>query len=180
MRAVHLAGEKQEDSPNPEKESDEESSIDSSSSDEEGYDPWDSLVNATFKECDHLFEKKMEQMKEIRKSESDARRETYEVLRPQYRKAMMAILQKRVLWFLSLQQDPVYKAIKATAREAREEDEFERQEAFLFALNKRRFLLDKVLKRYNPPGYEEDGEEEEESDAVTSSPPPTKQAKIDS
>jgi len=44
-------------------ESEEDISTDSSYTEDETDDPWDSAVNMAFKECEHLFEKKSEKTK---------------------------------------------------------------------------------------------------------------------
>ena len=59
------------------------------------------------------------------------------------------------MWFESIKNDPIHTAIKATARRLKNEDDFESEESWKYAVKKRKFLFDKLLKEYNPPKLSE-------------------------
>ena len=52
-----------------------------------------------------------------------------------------------------MKKDPLHKKITATAKRLRDDDEFDRDEALIYAIKKRRYLLDGKLEEYDPPSY---------------------------
>ena len=57
----------------------------------------------------------------------------------------------KVLWFDSVRKDPIHTAIRRTAKQLKEEDDFESEESWKYATKKRKYLFDKALKEYSPP-----------------------------
>ena len=84
-------------------------------------------------------------------NEKQARKKAFHELLPKYRKILIDRYLFKVLWFNSVRKDPIHTAISRTARKIKEEDDFESEESWQYATNKRKYLFDKVLKGYNPP-----------------------------
>ena len=150
-------------------ETDNQSEEDSESKEQvvNGYDPWDSIIGKTFEKCQQQFEEEVQKL--LPKMEvEDARAFVYDDMRPVYRKAAIGIFMKRMEWVNAIHQTPVYQAIKKTARELVDLDDYGREEAWKYATSKRKYLFDDILKEYNPPEIDE---EEEDMDTDTETPP---------
>ena len=87
--------------------------------------------------------------------QEEARSKAYEELEPLFRKALMALLSYRVMWFNAMQDYIIYKTIRNTAKTLIEMEDYGRDEAWKYAINKRNNLLDTVLEAYEPPEMEE-------------------------
>ena len=62
-------------------------------------------------------------------------------------------------WLDELKHNKIHRQIMKTARALEMDDDYDRNEALLAAVEKRKFLLDRLV-----PGYEGEGEEEEEDE----------------
>ena len=114
------------------------------------YDPWDSLIQKTFKQCQPQFQAKVYSLTHSRIGQEDARHKEYKELQPMFRKALMAYLRDRMIWFKSFQAVPIYKTIRNTAKALIEMEEYNRDEALKYAIRKRKYLLDSVLEEFQP------------------------------
>ena len=54
----------------------------------------------------------------------------------------------------ALRKDPVNKKIQETAKRLRDEEDYDEDESRLYAIKKRKFLIEKKLNDYDPPSYE--------------------------
>ena len=54
----------------------------------------------------------------------------------------------------ALRKDPVNKKIQETAKRLRDEEDHDEEESRLYAIKKRKFLIEKKLNDYDPPSYE--------------------------
>ena len=140
LRTVHVETENETDM----SESDSDERTDS----EEEQDPWDDLIADTFELCDTEYQKRV---KEAGIPEEEARQRVFENMRKKYRDALANVLTDKVLWFNNLQKDPIYKTIKRTVSSLQADGEFDRQESFQYGIQKRKYILDKVLRQYEPP-----------------------------
>lgn len=133
-----------------ETESDNEEAVDK-------YDPWDSLIQKTFEQCRDEFEERVSNLTHKRHiDQEEARNTAYEELQPIFRKALMALFTSRVTWFNAMQTDPIYKAIRKTAKGLMEGEDYGRDEAWKYAISKRKYLLDTVLEEFDPPKMAEE------------------------
>ena len=139
------------------------------------YDPWNSLIDKTFENCQEEFEEKVEKLMNRRgMDKTDAMHRAYEELKSSYRKSLIALLTKRVRWFNAMQADSVYKAIRRTAKELIDVDNYEREEGWKYAISKRKYLLDRILEDYEPPKLKLEDDEGSEDDET-----PHKRAKTE-
>ena len=132
------------------------------------YDPWDSIVGKTFEKCQQQFEEEVQKLTPKMEVE-DARALAYDDMRPVYRKAAIGIFMKRMEWVNAIHQTPVYQAIRKTARELVDLEDYGREEAWKYATSKRKYLFDDILKEYDPPEIDGDEEEDMETDTAPSS-----------
>ena len=66
---------------------------------------------------------------------------------------------ERLLWMKQLKNDPVYKKIMQTRDAFMDSDDFDPEEAMEAAVDKRKFLIKKLLKDYN---FTEDSDDEDD------------------
>ena len=60
-----------------------------------------------------------------------------------------------------MNRDPIFKTVKRTVSDLIDIDDYDGEEAWKSAVNKRKFLLDIVLKEYEPPEVSVREEEDE-------------------
>jgi hypothetical protein len=119
---------------------------------EDEIDPWDRVIEQAFDECQSQFEEKVAQLiKKKHLSEDDARTKAYVEMEPAYRKAIANIFRNRMLWFSLIRQDPLYKAVRSTVNHLRDLEDYDVDESWKYAISKRKYLFDKLLKNYTPP-----------------------------
>ena len=131
----------------------DESDMESDSSEkEETIDPWYDMVDYVFKSFQPEFDKiALAFVNDDDLSEKQARKKAFNELLPKYRKLLIDKYLFKVLWFDSVRKDPIHTAIRRTAKQLKEEDDFESEESWKYATKKRKYLFDKVLKEYSPP-----------------------------
>ena len=131
----------------------DESDMESDSSEkEETIDPWYDMVDYVFKSFQPEFDKiALAFVNDDDLSEKQARKKAFNELLPKYRKLLIDKYLLKVLWFDSVRKDPIHTAIRRTAKQLKEEDDFESEESWKYATKKRKYLFDKVLKEYSPP-----------------------------
>ena len=78
----------------------------------------------------------------------------------------MTLLINGMTWFKAMEQDP--KTIRKTVNNLIEEEHFDRQEAWKYAVSKQKYLLDTVLEEFDPPNIEEEERLEREEDEPSS------------
>jgi len=139
------------------------------------YDPWEGVIQKAFEKCDDKYQEEMEKlMKRKKLSRSDAGRRVYQDMGSAYRKAVMSIFMNRMTWFDAMRKDQIYKAIKKTATNLIELDDYEPEEAWKSAVAQRKYLLDKLLEDYEPSDLasesvderDQESEDSESDDAV--------------
>jgi len=147
-------------------EEEEELTTDEESDDETAVENvWhDSFVSDVFHAFQEDLEDRVTELEEDDMPTQKARETTLAEFLPVLNNA----LQKRVMKFCrvnhELKKDPTFMKIMATAKLARQEDDMDWEESIAYALGKRRFLLDKVLRSWDPP-FEEDVESEDSDSA---------------
>ena len=94
----------------------------------------------------------------------------YDDMRSAYRKVVMTIFMNRMTWFDAIRKDRIYKAIKRTATNLIELDDYDPEEAWKSAVAQRKYLLDKLLEDYEPSDLasESDDERDQETGASES------------
>jgi hypothetical protein len=129
-------------------------------------DPWEYIVEEAFDKCQSQYETEVKELMEedTEISESEARENVFEDMKSTYRKAMMNIFGRKLVWFDAMKKDPIYKAIKKTVNQLIATEHYEGEEALKYAILKRRFLFDKVLDNYVTPQLEEEEDTEQMED----------------
>ena len=136
---------------------DEDSHVDT---DEE--DPWDAWINVAYTKFKVDMKKKAVKLKnEDDATKEDAYKLTMEEFRPrlneEIRKSLLAFLQHHHL----LSIDPTYKKIMQSAQAARDGDDMDWDESVNYAIEQRKFLLDKLLRQWI---FDFDGVDDEDDD----------------
>ena len=129
----------------------------------EQYDPWESVVHKAFLKCQDQFEEAVTKLLQKRNiDQTEARKEVYHDMRSTYRKAISSVFINRIVWFQAMRKHPVYKAIKKTAANFVDLDDYSPEEAWKSAIGQRKYLFDTILAEYYPPEVEEDLSDDEE------------------
>ena len=93
--------------------------------------------------------------------EAEARKLVYRNMLPIYRKVLTNLFVDKVLWFRAMKRDAIFKTVKRTASDLIDLDDYDGEEAWKSAVNKRKFLFDRVSKEYEPPEVSVREEEDE-------------------
>jgi len=132
-------------------ESDMETDLDDT---DETLDPWLDIIDFSYKALQPEFDAAVsELLHDGGISEKEARKRVFKELLPKYRKHLLDKYLSRILWCDSLRKDTVHKAIRRVARRLREEDDYDSEESWKYATNKRKYLFDKLFKQYEPPEF---------------------------
>ena len=154
-----------------------EDSDETESDDEEAvakFDPWDSLIQKTFEQCQDEFEERVNNLTQKRHmDQEEAQNKAFKELQPLYRKALMTLFTSRLTWFNAMQTDPIYKTIRHTAKGLMEMEDYSRDEAWKYAISKRKYILDTILEEFESPKMGEEDQSEPKNDE-----PPTKRLKV--
>ena len=96
--------------------------------------------------------------------EESAKDKAYSNLLPKLQKELENIYMERLEWMRQLKKDPVHKKIMHTKDELVENDDFDPEEVMEAAVDKRKFLIRRLLKGYNFDEGNDDGEENDDND----------------
>jgi hypothetical protein len=96
--------------------------------------------------------------------EESAKDKAYSNLLPKLQKELENIYMERLEWMRQLKKDPVHKKIMHTKDELVENGDFDPEEAMEAAVDKRKFLIRRLLKGYNFDEGNDDGEENDDND----------------
>ena len=66
-----------------------------------------------------------------------------------------------------MRKDSVFQSMKTTVSDLKLLDDYDNEEAWKFAINKRKFLFDRIFKEYDPPGLSGPEEEDDDDDDDT-------------
>ena len=142
-------------------DSDNGSSDNGSSSDsdsEERKDPWTNIIDAAFNMCQAEYSEKVRSYMEDEGVTLDvARNRVFRNMRDKYRKTVAQFFSKTILWCRALKEDSVYNKIKKTASDLELMEDYGSEEAWRYAINKRKYLFEKVLNRYQAPDIKDAG-----------------------
>jgi len=118
-------------------------------------DPWEPLVRKTFQLHNKEYEELVEELVSKGYDRTEAEALASYKMKPTYRQELGNIYLNMVAEQKEMAQDSVHRKIKATARRLRDEEEYEPMEAWKYAVDKRKYLLDEVLEGFNPPTDDE-------------------------
>ncbi len=115
--------------------------------------PWAELIDEVKQRTSSAYEELLQNLIYEGYDEQEAKTEAYSLVLPKLEKALEDVYLERLLWMRELKQDPMHKTIMRTRDAFVNDDEFEPEEALAAAINKRKFLLKKLL---NDGRFDED------------------------
>ena len=125
---------------------------------EEQMDPWLPLVEEAKQRSNFAFKEIKESLINSGLDEQSAVNQAYFSILPKLQKELENIYMERVLWMRQLKKDPVHKKIMHTKDALMENDDFDPEEAMEAAIDKRKFLIKRLLKDH---GFTEKSDDED-------------------
>ena len=116
---------------------------------EEENDPWMPMVEEAMQKHKSAFEEMKINLIHSGRDEQSAEEIAYSNVLPMLQKELESIYMERLLWMKQLENDPVHKKIMQTKDAFVENDYFAPEEAMEAAVDKRKFLIKKLLKDYS-------------------------------
>lgn len=146
-------------------DTDEEALGERDDASDEEEDPWSEIINQAFKECQSHFEDRGKDLMESENMDQRAARAAaFKQLRSLYRKAITKYFIEKMLWYLLIKHNSIFKAIKESVKWLVEEEDYELAEAWKDAASKRKYLFDDLLKQYLPPEVDDEDEDRDMED----------------
>lgn len=160
------SGEEDEDEGSDEEDGGENEDLED---DDEVAPLWQSIrEEAWTPELENKFDEIWQALVEEGIAEEDAKDTAAQQIKPILQSNIRSHLTTRVVEMKELRRDPIYKVLEETRKRARDEEEFDAEEAWHHTLEKRKFLLDKAtgilhhvnFKDFYPMDEDEDKAEE--------------------
>ena len=123
----------------------EQSSITTEDSSEEEIDPWTTLINDAASKVQDQYDDLLQALLMEGHDESEAKEEAFEKILPVFQKELGDVYMDNLTWRKALKKDPVHKKIMATRDDYVNNNMFDPHEAIAAAVNKRKFLLKRLL-----------------------------------
>ena len=123
-------------------ERDESSSENSS---EEEIDPWATLINDAASQVRAQYDDILQALLMEGHDESEAMQEAFERILPAWQKELGDVYVDNLRWMKALKNDPIHKKIMSSRDDYVDNDMFDPDEAIAAALDKRKFLLKRLL-----------------------------------
>ena len=130
---------------------------------EEEQDPWEVLRTEVKLDLSQKYSKQVEQFQEKGFSQTVAEAKAFNRLLPYFRVKLRRLYLKSLKWYDRLKRDPVHEEIIKTLHRLMKEEGMDREEAMEAAVDRRKFLLNRVFRRRSVP-EEEEAETSEEED----------------
>jgi hypothetical protein len=122
---------------------------DNESETEEEMDPWIPLIEEAKQRRNIALEEMKESLINTGLDEQSAKDKAISNMLPKLQKELENIYMERLVWMRQLKKDPVHKKIVRTKDALVENDDFDPEEALEAAVDKRKFLIRRLLKRYD-------------------------------
>ena len=113
---------------------------------EEEPDPWTPLIEEAKQRSNTAFEEMKESLINNGFVEHSAKEKAFSNIMPILQKELKSIYLERLLWMRQLKKDPVHKKIFHTIDAFVKNDDFDPVEAIEAAIDKRKFLIKRLLK----------------------------------
>ena len=124
---------------------DKQSSITTENSSEEELDPWTTLINDASSKVRDNYEDILQALLMEGHDESEAKEEAFAQILPVFQKELADVYMNNLAWMKALRKDPIHKEIVATRDDYVNNDMFDQDEAIAAAVDKRKFLLKRLL-----------------------------------
>ena len=115
---------------------------------EEEMDPWIPLIEEAKQRRNIALEEMKESLINTGLDEQSAKDKAFSNMLPKLQKELENIYMERLVWMRQLKKDPVHKKIMHTKDALVENDDFDPEEALEAAVDKRKFLIRRLLKGY--------------------------------
>ena len=122
---------------------------DNESETEEEMDPWIPLIEEAKQRRNIALEEMKESLINTGLDEQSAKDKAFSNMLPKLQKELENIYMERLVWMRQLKKDPVHKKIMHTKDALVENDDFDPEEALEAAVDKRKFFIRRLLKRYD-------------------------------
>ena len=122
----------------------EDESSSGNSSDEEN-DPWTTLINEAVSKVWDQYKEILQELLMEGHDECKAKEEAFEKFLPVFQKELADVYMNNLAWMKALRKDPIHKKIMATRDDYVNNDMFDQDEAIAAAVDKRKFLLKRLL-----------------------------------
>ena len=122
---------------------------DNESETEEEMDPWIPLIEEAKQRSNIAFEEMKESLINSGLDEQSTKDKAYSNILPKFQKELENIYMEHLVWMRQLKKDPVHKKIMHRKDELVENDDFDPEEAMEAAVDKRKFLIRRLLKGYS-------------------------------
>ena len=145
-------------------ESDENEAMTSaneSEQEEEEVDPWSPIIDEAKERVRASYEQMKDNFINSGLDEETAKNEASFKVMPKLQREVGNIYKERLEWIQEMKRDPVHKKIMQTKKDFMENDDFDQEEALEAAVDKRKFLIRKLLKDYNIFDKEDDSDSED-------------------
>ena len=127
-------------------------------------DPWEDLRAKVKESLSSRFGKQVERLLKKGASEAVAEAKAFNALLPVFRGKLRRLYLHYLKWFRRLKRDPVHKEVIKTLRRFMDEEEgMDYEEAADAAVDRRKFLLNRIFQPQPVPKNEEEEEEEEKA-----------------
>ena len=124
---------------------DEQSSVTTENSSDEELDPWSTLINDAASKVRDQYENILQAILMEGHDESEAKQEAFEKILPIFQKELADVYMNNLAWMKALRKDPIHKKIMTTRDDYVNNDMFDQDEAIAAAVDKRKFLLKRLL-----------------------------------
>ena len=116
---------------------------------EEEMDPWIPLIEEAKQRRNIALEELKESLINTGLDEQSSKDKAFSNMLPKLQKELENIYMERLVWMRQLKKDPVHKKIMHTKDALVENDDFDPEEALEAAVDKRKFLIRRLLKGYD-------------------------------
>ena len=124
---------------------DEQSRITTENSSEEELNPWTTLINDAASKVRDQYEDILQAILMEGHDESEAKQEAFAQMLPVFQKELADVYMNNLAWMKASKKDPIHKKIMATRDDYVNNDMFDQDEAIAAAVDKRKFLLKRLL-----------------------------------
>ena len=123
----------------------EQSSITTEVSSEEELDPWTTLIKDAASKVQDQYDDILQALLMEGHDESEAKQEAFAQILPVFQKELGDVYMDNLAWMKALKKDSIHKKIMATRDDYVNIDMFDQDEAIAAAVDKRKFLLKRLL-----------------------------------
>ena len=116
---------------------------------EEQLDPWVPLIEEAKRRSDIVLENVKGILINSGIDEQTARDQAYSNVLPKLQKELESVYMQRLMWMAQVKNDLIHRKIMQTKNALMKNDDFDPEEAMEAAIDKRKFLIRRLLKDYS-------------------------------